>query len=721
MGSLVDSSENTGKIVGQDVINLCLDLLSEPVDMSTINHTILVLICKSNNPTTMRHFWPINLCTIIYKIVAKKIINRMKAIIINNTQAAFVKGRNITDNILIAHELVHSLNTGDLNLSQGDALKLDMEKAYDMAEQQNGQILGLCTSRYGLRVNHLLFVDDCMVFIRNNTMDAYYLKQVLNTYALSSGQDVNLEKSIIFFNPRQNSVLCAILTMKRLCMLCMIAQVQMKLFICVSWIIDSGATDHIVHSVSFFSSYSVVHDKFVKLPNNELVQVCHIGTVKINDFLVLHNEVSPWKMIGIARLTQGLYQLDVKVSSSIFNSVVCNSSSLQLWHARLGHPSSQRMKFFSELNKDVPSGILPDCETCHLAKQKRPSFPVSTSVSNSIFDLIHMDVWGPFPIKSLYGHSYFLTIVDDKSRFLWVFPLKEKSEVRKTIIHFFAFAEVQFSKRIKCVRSDNAKEFDMSDFFKEKGVLHQNACTYTPQQNSVVERKHQHILAVARALRLQANLPLSFWIDCVMHAVFLINLTPTPVLDNKTPFELFYCTKPDISSLRTFGCLCYASVLPKAKTKMHPRAIKCLFLGYPKNVKGFRLYDLEKQAVFVSRDVVFSEAIFPFKQTKETVNEVVLPVYDNNNLLDDVASMDKTAVLSSSSSLEEPFSGMNSQSAEALQSADQPDEALQVVETVQPVEQLSFPSRPSRNRRLPQKFNDFSVSLPKVRSTPHDI
>ncbi|KAL4283344.1 hypothetical protein GQ457_16G019720 [Hibiscus cannabinus] len=110
----------------------------------------------------------------------------------------------------------------------------------------------------------------------------------------------------------------------------------------VSWIIDSGATDHIVHSVSFFSNYSVVHDKFVKLPNNELVQVCHIGTVQINDFLVLHNvfhipnfgfnlisvsqlvkenlysliftsdacfiqEVSPWKMIGMARLTQGLY------------------------------------------------------------------------------------------------------------------------------------------------------------------------------------------------------------------------------------------------------------------------------------------------------------------------------------------------------------------------------------------------------------------------------
>ncbi|KAL4334742.1 hypothetical protein GQ457_07G001270 [Hibiscus cannabinus] len=108
-----------------------------------------------------------------------------------------------------------------------------------------------------------------------------------------------------------------------------------------------------------------------------------------------------------------------KNSAAISCNVASNSAGvLELWHNRLGHPSKPRTKHFASLDSNVPIGAFDGCDTCHMAKHKRLSFPASSSFSESIFYLIHLDVWGPFPVKSAYGHSYFLTIVDDKSRFM---------------------------------------------------------------------------------------------------------------------------------------------------------------------------------------------------------------------------------------------------------------------------------------------------------------
>lgn len=115
----------------------------------------------------------------------------------------------------------------------------------------------------------------------------------------------------------------------------------------------------------------------------------------------------------------------------------------------------------------------------------------------------------------------------------------------------------------------------------------------TPQQNGRVERKHKHLLNIGRALMFQANLPVSFWGECVLTASHLINRTPSPLLDNQTPFEILFGTSPSYSTIKTFGCLCFAHNQKAKGDKFVSRSRKCVFVGYPFGKKGWKLYDLD--------------------------------------------------------------------------------------------------------------------------------
>ncbi|XP_028806347.1 uncharacterized protein LOC114761183 [Neltuma alba] len=226
-----------------------------------------------------------------------------------------------------------------------------------------------------------------------------------------------------------------------------------------------------------------------------------------------------------------------------------------------------------------------------------------------------IDVWGPYKRPSYKFYRYFLTIVDDYTRCTWTFLLVNKSDTVYHLKNFLAYVHTQFTSTVKKIRSDNGLEFvnaELQHYLQSKGIIHETSCPYTPQQNGVVERKHRHLLDVARSLLFQSGIPLKFWGEAIKTATFLINRTPSSTLGHKTPFELLYGYPPDLSFLRVFGCLAFATNL-NIQDKFQNRSEPCVFLGYPGTQKGYLLYNLQSHNFCVSGHVIFDETRFPFQ------------------------------------------------------------------------------------------------------------
>ncbi|GJV82414.1 ribonuclease H-like domain-containing protein [Tanacetum coccineum] len=223
-----------------------------------------------------------------------------------------------------------------------------------------------------------------------------------------------------------------------------------------------------------------------------------------------NNDLNLGKLVGTRSVTGGLYLFDldkIGMFATCNYVFVCNVSS-ELYHYRLGHPAEQVLSIFGKKLGFSKKDHLSPCDICHRAKQTREPFPLSDHKSKSVGDIVHCDVWGPYGVVSEDGFKYFLTIVDDYSRAVWVYLLKSKTEVGKSIESFIKLVFTQFGKKVKVVRSDNGTKFvnhHLSNLFNDLGIIHQTSCAYTPQQNGVAERKHRHLLNVTRSLMFQGG------------------------------------------------------------------------------------------------------------------------------------------------------------------------------------------------------------------------
>ena len=158
-----------------------------------------------------------------------------------------------------------------------------------------------------------------------------------------------------------------------------------------------------------------------------------------------------------------------KPQSHVLNNTVVPSS---LWHLRLGHPSDAKLSSLKNVLHDSVCTFNKDCEICPLAKHKRLPFPFPNHISDSPFNIVHCDIWGPYSDPTVDGHKYFLTIIDDCTRSTWVYLMKSKSDTRSILQSFYTMIKTQFYKAIKIFRIDNGLEFQMIEFFKTHGIIH---------------------------------------------------------------------------------------------------------------------------------------------------------------------------------------------------------------------------------------------------------
>jgi histone deacetylase 1/2 len=149
--------------------------------------------------------------------------------------------------------------------------------------------------------------------------------------------------------------------------------------------------------------------------------------------------------------------------------------------------------------------------------------------------------------------------------------------------------------------------------FQSYGISHHVFCPHAHQKNDYAERKHRHIVEVGLALLAHAHMPLKFWDEAFLTATYLINMLPSKVINNDTSVHHLLGTRPDYNSLCVFGCACWPNLRPYNKRKLGFLSKQCVFLGYSPCYKGVKSLEVATGHVYISRDLVFDEAVFPFQ------------------------------------------------------------------------------------------------------------
>ncbi|GKA48621.1 retrotransposon protein, putative, ty1-copia subclass [Tanacetum coccineum] len=223
-------------------------------------------------------------------------------------------------------------------------------------------------------------------------------------------------------------------------------------------------------------------------------------------------------------------------------------------HCRLAHISKKHIEKPQQegLLKSTDDESFDQCVSCLSGKMTRKSFPHRPKRATNLLGIIHTDVCGPLRHVSRQGASYFITFMDDYSRYGYVYHLKHKHEVFETFKVFKNEVENQLGKIIKALRSDRGGEYISQEFkycLKACGIVQQLTPPYTPQHNRVSKRRNHTLLDMVRSMLNLTTLPLSFWDSALQSATRILNMVPTKKVD-KTPYELWYGKVPNLSYLK---------------------------------------------------------------------------------------------------------------------------------------------------------------------------
>ncbi|GJR67755.1 retrovirus-related pol polyprotein from transposon TNT 1-94 [Tanacetum coccineum] len=442
------------------------------------------------------------------------------------------------------------------------------------------------------------------------------------------------------------------------------------------WIIDSGCSKHMTGNRALLTNFVEKFLGTVRFGNNDFAVIAGYGDVVIGSMTIKkvyyveglgHNlfsvgqfcdkglEVAFRKSTCFVRNEDGVDLLTGDRSSNLYtialNEIVSNSSACLLakasssqswlWHQRLSHLN------FATINNLVKNNLvrgLPKmkfekdhlCSACEQGKIHRKHHKSKTAfASNKPLYLLHMDLCGPMRVESINGKRYVLVVVDDYSRYTWVFFLHSKDEASEVIISFIKKTQVNLQLQVQRVRTDNGTEFKnktLAKFFDEVGISQQFSAARTPQQNGVVERRNRTLVEAARTMLTFTNLPLFLWAEAIATACFTQNRSIIHKRFDKTPYELVNKRKPNIKFFHVFGCRCYLLNDYDDVGKLKAKGDIRVFVGYSKESAAFRIYNKQTRKIHESVNVNFDEisemASKQFKISKKDLEDLFYNFYD---------------------------------------------------------------------------------------------
>ena len=298
-------------------------------------------------------------------------------------------------------------------------------------------------------------------------------------------------------------------------------------------------------------------------------------------------------------------------------------------HKRLGHIGIDKLKQLIRSGK--LNGIQVDkrdlknkirCEACIQSKAHRLPFQrESTNRSTHPLGKVSVDLFGPITPRSIGGNRYGLVLIDECTRYGWVYILRTRDEAPSTIMDWATRVETQLNKKVRVIQSDG--EFTSNvfqDWARDRGTRLQMSTAYTPQSNGMAERFVKTVKTIARTNLIDSNMAKRFWPFAVKHAVYTYNRIPhsglnkNPRAENKllTPHERLTGKSPKYDRLRVFGSRCHAVIPSEIRVKSDAfgkRTNIGSFLGYAEDIgkKAYYVWSPKRRKVIISRDVFFDE------------------------------------------------------------------------------------------------------------------
>jgi Reverse transcriptase (RNA-dependent DNA polymerase)/gag-polypeptide of LTR copia-type/Integrase core domain/GAG-pre-integrase domain/Domain of unknown function (DUF4219) len=449
------------------------------------------------------------------------------------------------------------------------------------------------------------------------------------------------------------------------------------------WFTDSGASDHFSPHKELFSTFSKL-DEPVSIETAEgaaigtgtgTIALTVLGKDDIETELQLNNVIYAPNMSSNLfslmaaydkgyeiRITPGyglrifhgeaLVATTVRVEGGLFrlktttdtfamaaqtSEAINHELDIDIWHRRMGHLGEDYVRKLARMVDGIrikPRTTVGVCEPCLEGKQTRqPSRRPATRASEPL-ELIHSDLCGPIDPTSYGGTNYYLLFTDDFTRMTHIYPLKRKSSaaVLEKFREYKPEVEKQTGKEIKRLRTDGGGEYEkwMGAHLKGSGIIHETTAPYSPDQNGVAERANRTIMERVKAIIAEAKLDKRLWMEIAETVVYLKNRSPTSAVAT-TPYELWHGVKPNLSHLRIIGSTAYVHIPKEKRIKLDTHSHKGILVGYG-GTNQYKVWDLTRKDVVVSRDVVFIEGK-PISQTPAILEEAPRIIHDSITVL----------------------------------------------------------------------------------------